>query len=87
MTAPVKPPAVEDVELFWSRPPKERSPRCAYWVQRIGEGWSPNRRIRAEGYYSSAEFYGVYIWEYTNVILPLTLKQWEDRQAAREQSP
>lgn len=34
-------------------------------------GWRPNRRIRQMCYDCSAEFYGVWLWEYLNVLAPL----------------
>lgn len=66
------PPRVADVEEYWTtHPPVGPSPRCIAWVQRIRDGWRPNRRITSLGYYTSAEFFGVYIWEYLNVIYPM----------------
>ena len=65
------PPRVADIEQHWGEPPPVRSPRCAAWVTRIRAGWRPNRRISGMGYYDSAEYYGVYIWEYLNVLSPL----------------
>ena len=67
-----KPAPVADVQEYWTKPPPSPSPRCTWWVSRIKAGWRPNRRISSMGYHSSAEFYGVYIWEYINVIYPLT---------------
>lgn len=67
----MKPPRVKDEQTFWIDPPPERSARCAWWVEQFAAGWKPNRRIRGEGYHGSACFYGVYIWEYLNVIYPL----------------
>lgn len=69
-----KPPAVEDVEAYWSNPPMVPSDRCIWWVKQIENGWYPNRRINQLGYYLSAEFYGVYIYEYINVLSPLIEK-------------
>lgn len=60
-----------DVEAYWGNKPPEPSANCEKWVARIKDGWRPNRRIRAMGYYDSARFFGVYIWEYINVIWPL----------------
>jgi hypothetical protein len=65
------PPRVDNVEAFWHRAPPERSARCSYWEDRIYEGWSPSKRVRAMGYYEAADFFGVYIWEWLNVLLPL----------------
>ena len=59
-----------DRYLYWSDPPPARSERCVYWLDRIAEGWLPNRRIRNMGYDEAAEWYGVYIWEYWHEILP-----------------
>lgn len=65
------PSRVDDVQRYWSDPPPELSERCQYWVQRFNNGFSPNKRIRLEGYHSSAIYYGVYIWEYIHVLYPL----------------
>ncbi|MBB3041188.1 hypothetical protein [Nocardioides soli] len=65
-----KPPAVADHYAFWGDAPPTRSERCAWWVRQIERGWRPNRRIAGECYDCSAEWYGVYIWEYLNVIAP-----------------
>jgi hypothetical protein len=62
---------------YWLEPPPEPSPKLAEWVSKIDRGWRPNRRIRTMGYDESAEFYGVYIWEYLNVISPLIAEQAE----------
>ncbi len=64
-----------DVERYWTSPPPEMSERCAYWLRQIERGWLPNRRISMEGYYSSAEWYGVFIWEYINEIFPAVDKK------------
>jgi hypothetical protein len=68
---PPAPPRVKDIEKYWSQKPPEQSARCAWWVKRIQGGWRPSGRVSSEGYYSSAKYYGVYIWEYLNVISPL----------------
>lgn len=71
MTAPRKPPGVDDIETFWTEPPPERSLRLVWWLGEIERGWRPNRRIRLMGYHCSAEYFGVYIWEYLHVLSPL----------------
>jgi hypothetical protein len=63
--------AVEDRYLYWMDPPPERSDRCAEWVERIEAGWRRNRRIGMMGYDESAQFFGVYMWEWLNVLYPL----------------
>jgi hypothetical protein len=68
---PVAPPRVRDHYEFWSNPPPEPSPRLLYWKARIAAGWRPGRFIRRMGYDESAEYYGVWIWEYTQVLRPL----------------
>lgn len=67
------PPRIKypEFERYWVYSPPERSARCAFWVERIQAGWRGNRRIHSLDYYSSAEYYGIYIWEYWNVIWPL----------------
>lgn len=65
-----KPPRVADHYAFWGDPPPERSERCAYWLRQIERGWTPNKYLSREGYDSSSEWFGVYIWEYVNVLSP-----------------
>lgn len=66
------PPRVAHVQEYWTtHPPVGPSARCLAWVQRIREGWRPNRRISTFGYSEAADFYGVYIWEYLEVIGPM----------------
>lgn len=62
-------PAI-DVTGFWTEPPPKPSEGLKKWMDKIRDGWRPNRRIRSLGYHEAAEFYGVYIWEYINVIGP-----------------
>lgn len=69
--AGVKTVRVPNIEAYWIAPPPERSPRCAEWLDRIAQGWRPNRRIRSFGYYDAALFFGVYIWEYLHVLSPV----------------
>ncbi len=56
---------------YWQAPPPEPSPKLKRWIARIKAGWRPNRRIRQMGYDEKAEFFGVYLWEYLNVIAPM----------------
>lgn len=65
-----KPTPVDDRYAYWLEPPPARSLRCEYWLRQIGRGWRPNRRIATEGYDNAAEWYGVYIWEFLNAIVP-----------------
>lgn len=67
-----KPPPAGDVELYWQNCPPEPSERCVYWVRRLREGsWKPNRYLTQWGYYYRAGMLGVFIWESSNVIMPL----------------
>lgn len=68
---PSKPSKVANHYDYWAEAPEDLSPRCAYWVLQIGNGFRPNRRWQMEGYDTSAQLYGVYIWEYLHVIYPL----------------
>lgn len=61
--------------LYTSSPPPEPSPKLAYWVEKIKNGWKPNKRIRSMGYSTATQFFGVYVWEYINVIAPLIYKR------------
>lgn len=65
-----KPPAVEDRYEFWADAPPQMSDRCAYWLRQVERGWLPNRRIRGECYDCSAEWYGVWIWEWLDLLWP-----------------
>jgi hypothetical protein len=71
MTPTPAPPRVANIETYWTKPPPERSARCAWWERRIADGWRGNKRTRGMGYYESAEHFGVYIWEWSNVLYPL----------------
>lgn len=67
----VAPPRVRDIEENWGTlPPPEPSPRCLWWVNRIAAGWRPNRRIKIMGYYEASAYYGVWIWEYLDILRP-----------------
>jgi hypothetical protein len=59
-----------EVERYWLEPPPESSPRLSHWLAKVAAGWQPNRRISGMGYYEAAEWYGVYIWEWLNVLRP-----------------
>jgi len=63
-----KPPAVTDPYTYWGDQPPERSARCVWWLEQIDRGWRPNRALRMEACESSAHWYGIYLWEYINVI-------------------
>lgn len=67
---PPAPPRVDHYAYSTDAPP-ERSARAAWWVARFEAGWRPNKRVRKMGYDTSAEYFGVYIWEYINVLSPL----------------
>jgi hypothetical protein len=75
VTAPVKPPAVENHYEYWGTKPPAPSARCTYWVERIQNGWLPNRRIGSMGYDMSAQWYGCWLWEYLNVLYPLIVEK------------
>ena len=78
---PPNPPRVNRYD-YWTDPPPGPSPRLAYWVEKIEAGWRPNRRISGMGYDCRAEFFGVYLWEYINVLYPLLVrKRAEDAPA------
>lgn len=59
------------IEDYWTDPPPEPSAGLKKWTAKIANGWTPNQRIRSMGYYTAAEFFGVYIWEYFNILSPL----------------
>ncbi len=68
---PPAPPRVDCNEAYWSDPPPQLSARCSYWVLRFAKGWRPGRRIRHMGYQEATFFYGVYVWEFSNVLAPM----------------
>lgn len=74
MTAPPwghKPPAVDDSYRYWSSPPPEPSPRVAYWLRRMDEGsWHLTAQLGGNGRDFMAEWLGVYMWEWLEVIWP-----------------
>lgn len=75
MTTNGRPSKVKEVMDFWTQPPPELSDRCKWWIRQFENGWTPNRRwCGSQGYHLTAEMYGVYIWEYLNVISPLIRK-------------
>lgn len=63
-----KPPRVPDHYRYWTKPPPEPSARLRYWMRQIDRGWRPNRRLLSESYDTSAQWYGVWMWEYLHII-------------------
>lgn len=76
-----------DIYEYWSDPPPEPSPRLALWISRLKNGWRPNRRIGTMNYTESAEFFGVYLWEYLNIIYPSLYKQEENSNETQAKLP
>lgn len=64
---------------YWTEPPPSPSAGLKKWLAKIEAGWRPNRRIGGMGYDEASQFYGVYIWEYLNIIQPLL---WAHRKGA-----
>ncbi len=64
-----------DIYQYWTDPPPEPSARLAGWLAKIERGWRPNKRVRFMGYDESSRFYGVYVWEYLNVIRPKLMER------------
>lgn len=62
---------------YWTERPPIPSPNLAKWVAKIKAGWWPNSRIGCMGYDEKCHFFGIYLWEYFNVILPLMEQQIE----------
>lgn len=60
-----------DVTTYWLSPPPKPSAQLQKWTAKIQAGWKPNRRLRSMGYEEAADYYGVYIWEYLNVLMKL----------------
>lgn len=63
-------PPVDDIQKYWQNQPPDPSPRLMEWLTRLARGWRPSCGVRALGYYEASRYYGVYIWEYLNVIRP-----------------
>ncbi|MFI2663249.1 hypothetical protein [Micromonospora carbonacea] len=79
-----KPPPVRDPYAYWSEPPPELSARCFYWLRQIAEGWTPNASIGRKGYDDAAHWFGVYIWEYVNVVWPCLVEAERKQRNRRE---
>jgi hypothetical protein len=78
-----KPPPVDDIQRYWGDPPPEPSERCVYWLRRYREGsWRPNKHLSVQGYYGTASWLGVYIWEAINIFYPVI----EESRAKMRQS-
>jgi hypothetical protein len=67
---PPAPVHVRDVVHYWTKQPPEPTARLAWWLAHIDKGWRPNGRIQALGYHEAAVYYGVYLWEWLNVLAP-----------------
>lgn len=67
-----------EVTRYWLDPPPEPSLKLGKWIAKLKARWRPNRRIRSMGYHEAAEYYGVYIWEYINVISPIVNQKAND---------
>jgi hypothetical protein len=59
-----------NVDLYWRDPPPEASAGLVKWLAKVRKGWRPNRRLGGMDYYSCAEYYRIYIWEWFNVLKP-----------------
>jgi len=66
-----KPAKVADVTEHWGGAPPEPSARCLYWLRHIRRGWRPSARVMSEGYHGTAEWFGVYLFEYLQVLCPI----------------
>jgi len=68
------PPPVEDRYRYWSEPPPALSPRCLWWLGQLNDRRWTVAELNAElpetihGYDTTAELYGVYIWEWCNIL-------------------
>jgi hypothetical protein len=56
---------------FWTNPPPTMSARCSWWVDRVRGGFRRNKRLKVMDYSDSAAFFGVYVWEWLNVLWPM----------------
>ncbi len=68
---PLLKPKVEDITEYWNEPPPVLSERCIFWVTKIRTGWQRNYVLRKLDLEESSEFFGVYIWEYINILYPM----------------
>lgn len=64
-------PKVDDATEYWDEPPPMASPRCIFWKTKIRSGFRANYRIRKLDFEEASDFFGVYIWEYVNILNPL----------------
>lgn len=69
MSQPSKGPKVDPYE-YWDDPPPQPSPRLRYWLAAVEQGWKPNLRLRRMPCATATRWYGVYRWEYLNVLAP-----------------
>lgn len=65
------PPRVADRYRYWTDPPPARSDRCRAWEARIRHGWRMPKWVQGKGYDPMAGYFGVYVWEWLNVLSPL----------------
>lgn len=67
-----KPPPVLERDEVWGFAPLQISERCAWWLQQLENGWRPPRRVSGLGWDGQAQWFGVYAWEWRNLIRPWT---------------
>lgn len=91
------PPPVDDRYRYWNERPPEFSARCLYWIDRLNDFGHPNsydwRDVQAlmpdggcAGYDGNAEHFGVYMWEWFNIIYHI-LNHVIDSARERESRP
>lgn len=68
---PLMCPKVEDITDYWDNPPAILSLRCKFWITKIFRGWRANPGLIKLDEEKASEFYGVYIWEYINILFPM----------------
>lgn len=64
-------PRVDDQYAYWGEAPPEPSERLIEWLERFAKGWRRNRRLQSLGAEAAAKWFGVYQWEWTNVLWPI----------------
>ncbi len=67
------PPVPKDFDIYkyTNVPPPVNSPRLLPWIKRIQMGWSFPKHVKYEGYSTKTQYFGVYVWEYQNVLSPM----------------
>lgn len=59
-----------EIDLQGEERPGMPSMRLGWWLEYVSRGWRPDGRLRTLGYLDAAKWFGVYVWEFRNVLVP-----------------